>query len=249
MNGMSLLDVLRGVMLDPAEQAVYEADPGAYLEQHGYAGVDEADLSEAFGLVADTLPVEQARAAFTGEVGPDIPSLGGDTTDFDVDPVAGGPTPPLDDSDGADDHDGLDGHDGHDSLDGHEAADPADDPDSAFGGGVHDDLDDSDDLDDLDGGALSFGRGEQGLDAAEVDGAAGTGGPADAGDGAYGGFDQEGGGEDDGAAGDGFDLAAEDEGFVGDAGHDELDDVDDLPEIDALGPADHGPDDLDIGSF
>ena len=31
MDGMSLLDVLRGVMLDPAEQAAYNADPAAYL--------------------------------------------------------------------------------------------------------------------------------------------------------------------------------------------------------------------------
>ena len=56
MDGMSLLDVLRGVMLDPAEQAVYDADPGAYLEQYGYQDVDPADLSEAFGLVADERP-------------------------------------------------------------------------------------------------------------------------------------------------------------------------------------------------
>ena len=230
MNGMSLLDVLRGVMLDPAEQAVYEADPGAYLEQHGYAGVDEADLSEAFGLVADTLPAEQARVAFTGELGPDVPALGGDTTDFDVVEVADGATPPLDDTGDTGDAGDADDHD---------AADPADDLDSAFGDGMHDDLDDVDD------GALSFGRGEQGPDTADVDDAAEV--DAVAGDGVHGGFDQ--GGGDDGAAGDGFDLVAEHEGFEGDAGHDEPDDVDDLPEIDGLGPADHGPDDLDIGSF
>ena len=87
MDGMSLLDVLRGVMLDPAEQAVYDADPGAYLEQYGYQDVDPADLSEAFGLVADTLPADQAMAAWTGESGPESPILGDDTVDFDV----GGP--------------------------------------------------------------------------------------------------------------------------------------------------------------
>jgi hypothetical protein len=64
MDGMSLLDVLRGVMLDPAEQAAYHADPGAYLQQYGYDDVDPADLSEAFGLVADTLPPDQAQAAW-----------------------------------------------------------------------------------------------------------------------------------------------------------------------------------------
>src|SRR5687768_9013121 len=87
MDGMSLLDVLRGVMLDPAEQAVYDADPGAYLEQYGYQDVDPADLSDAFGLVADTLPADQAMAAWTGESGPESPILGDDTSDFDV----GGP--------------------------------------------------------------------------------------------------------------------------------------------------------------
>lgn len=65
MNGMSLLDVLRDVMLDPAEQAAYSADPGAYLARHGYADVEPAHLSEAFGLVADTLPAEQAQAAWS----------------------------------------------------------------------------------------------------------------------------------------------------------------------------------------
>src|SRR4029453_14594930 len=83
MDGMSFLDVLRGVMLDPAEQAVYDADPGAYLEQYGYQDVDPADLSEAFGLVADTLPVDQARGAWTGGSGPEAPALGDDTADFD----------------------------------------------------------------------------------------------------------------------------------------------------------------------
>ena len=95
MDGMSLLDVLRGVMLDPAEQAVYDADPGAYLEQYGYQDVDPADLSEAFGLVADTLPVEQAQAAWTGESGPEAPTLGDDTTDFD-DGAAGDAAPGAD---------------------------------------------------------------------------------------------------------------------------------------------------------
>ena len=64
MDGMSLLDVLRGVMLDPAEQAAYSADPAVYLGRFGYDDVDPADLSEAFGLVADTLPPDLAQAAW-----------------------------------------------------------------------------------------------------------------------------------------------------------------------------------------
>lgn len=83
MDGMSLLDVLRGVMLDPAEQAAYNADPNAYLEQYGYDDVDPADLSEAFGLVADTLPPDQAQAALSAAADPDDSSFGSVTPDFD----------------------------------------------------------------------------------------------------------------------------------------------------------------------
>ena len=85
MDGMSLLDVLRGVLLDPAEQAAYNADPNAYLEQYGYDDVDPADLSEAFGLVADTLPPDQAQAAWSAAADPDDSSFGAVTPDFDSD--------------------------------------------------------------------------------------------------------------------------------------------------------------------
>ena len=157
MNGMSLLDVLRGVMLDPAEQAVYEADPHAYLEQYGYEDVEDADLSEAFGLVADTLPADQAQAAFTGEVGPDIPTLGGDTTDFDEPPPevsdVDDASPAVDDDDLDDDIDDADdgaADDGFDDAFGDGGDDVSDTPD-----------DDTDDIDlDLDDAPLSFGRGE-----------------------------------------------------------------------------------------
>lgn len=84
MDGMSLLDVLRGVMLDPAEQAAYNANPGAYLERYGYEGVDAADLSEAFGLVADTLTPEQAQAWEASTAADDI--FGADTAEFDSEP-------------------------------------------------------------------------------------------------------------------------------------------------------------------
>jgi hypothetical protein len=90
MDGMSLLDVLRGVMLDPAEQAAYNADPGAYLGRYGYDDVDAADLSEAFGLVADTLPPDQAQAAWEAAATPDGGSFGPVTADFDN---VGGPAP------------------------------------------------------------------------------------------------------------------------------------------------------------
>ena len=89
MDGMSLLDVLRGVMLDPAEQAAYNADPNAYLEQYGYDDVDPADLSEAFGLVADTLPADQAQAAMSTAPPVSDTTFGADTADFDVEPGLG----------------------------------------------------------------------------------------------------------------------------------------------------------------
>jgi hypothetical protein len=91
MDGMSLLDVLRGVMLDPAEQAAYNADPAAYLGQYGYEDVDQADLSEAFGLVADTLPPDQAQAAWQAASTPEGDAFGTVTADFDSDTGVDGP--------------------------------------------------------------------------------------------------------------------------------------------------------------
>src|SRR5262245_59041496 len=95
MDGMSLLDVLRGVMLDPAEQAAYNADPSAYLGRFGYDDVDPADLSEAFGLVADTLPPDQAQAAWAAASTPDGDAFGAVTADFDSD-NGGEPSPEPD---------------------------------------------------------------------------------------------------------------------------------------------------------
>src|SRR5262245_50012179 len=94
MDGMSLLDVLRGVMLDPAEQTAYNADPSAYLGRFGYDDVDPADLSEAFGLVADTLPPDQAQAAWEAASTPDGDAFGAVTADFDSDNGAEPPVEP-----------------------------------------------------------------------------------------------------------------------------------------------------------
>src|SRR5918998_6642411 len=102
MDGMSLLDVLRGVMLDPAEQAAYNADPRAYLEQYGYDDVDPADLSEAFGLVADTLPPDQAQAAWSAATDPDDSTFGTVTQDFDGDGGIDAATGGADTADAAD---------------------------------------------------------------------------------------------------------------------------------------------------
>lgn len=60
--GKSLLEVLRTVALDADEQSAFEADPGGYLGQHGYDDVPVDDLTEAVGLMADTLPPDEAEA-------------------------------------------------------------------------------------------------------------------------------------------------------------------------------------------
>lgn len=215
MDGMSLLDVLRGVMLDPAEQAVYDADPGAYLGQYGYEDVDPADLSEAFGLVADTLPAHQAQAAWTGESGPQSPALGDDTTEFD----GGGP----------DDAGIAIGDDAVDQLDAPDTSGDEGDGDGdtvlSFGQGEDDDAG----VDVLDG--ADDGYGLFGTAAPDDADALDDGDPGDAD--ADGGFGPFAGGDD----------------ALDDALDDGLDDTDDLAEIDGLGAVDHGPDDLDIGSF
>jgi hypothetical protein len=125
--GKPLLDVLRDVVLDPAEQAAFTADPATYLSQYGYDDVDTDDLSEAFGLVADTLPPDVAQAVADAAPSPvpvpypsesidgdDAFAVGeGDGATFgdvngDFDAVAlGGPdtTPGVDDADAdADEH-------------------------------------------------------------------------------------------------------------------------------------------------
>lgn len=170
MDGMSLLDVLRGVMLDPAEQAAYNADPGAYLERYGYEGVDTAGLSEAFGLVADTLTPEQAQAWEASTAADDV--FGADTADFDSEPGAGDtglvPSgPALDQPDPAGHDAGVDapaepalsfGEGGEagaadlDDLSFDEAVVPGLDGLAATG---HDDMDDIDDMADGVGGALA----------------------------------------------------------------------------------------------
>lgn len=61
--GKSLLEVLREVAVDPAEQAALE-EIGAtrYLARYGFDNVDPEDLREAVSLVADTLPPDVAQA-------------------------------------------------------------------------------------------------------------------------------------------------------------------------------------------
>lgn len=81
--GKPLLDVLRDVVLDPAEQAAFTADPATYLAQYGYDDVPAEHLTEAFGLVADTLPPDVAHAVADASA-PVAESVGDDTAAFDA---------------------------------------------------------------------------------------------------------------------------------------------------------------------
>lgn len=228
MDGMSLLDVLRGVMLDPAEQAAYNANPAAYLGQYGYEDVDPADLSEAFGLVADTLPPEQAQVAWQAASIPDGDAFGAVTADFDSD---GGLEEPAVD------------------LAGPEAAvadDPYPDTTLSFGQGEAADGPPAPDAVVPDPGEGSPGGGEPG----EPDG--GAYGP-DAGPGAElddgGGFGLDADDElDDGGLDDYEDALDEDRSGYDDGGLD--DDFGELDQIDGLDELSNpGPDDPDVGSF
>lgn len=73
--GKPLLDLFRDVALDADEQAAFEADPSGYLSQHGYQDLPVDDLTEAVGLMTDTLPADQAEAI--GPMG-DVPGTGAD---------------------------------------------------------------------------------------------------------------------------------------------------------------------------
>lgn len=141
MDGMSLLDVLRGVMLDPAEQAAYRADPSAYLERFGYDDVEPADLSEAFGLVADTLPPAQAQAAWAAAGTRPIGALGAEERYHGDDGGVPDDASPFAHRDVFAHHDVFDHHDlgGDDPGADHQDAGPDD-------GGGHHDLDDFDQL-------------------------------------------------------------------------------------------------------
>jgi hypothetical protein len=245
MHGMSLLDVLRGVMLDPAEQAAYNADPGAYLERYGYDDVDPADLSEAFGLVADTLPPDVAQAAWQAAAEPDNGSFGAVTPDFDTEgggagiavapeveaegpaPVepepASAPEPAL--SFGQ-------GEAGNGDVEATLTGPAPEVPDVADGGDRFGDtvLEDT-----------SAGGDPGGAPSGEDDDEA----PAD--EDAY---DESPGDDDFGEASPGQDDHVEDPLGADDLGGVGVDDMDDLGQIEGLGELDDpGPDDTDIGSF
>ena len=70
MEGTPLLDVMRGLILEPEAQAEFAADPSGYMQRFGYEDVPEDDMREAVGLVADTLPPDVAHAVTTAAAAP-----------------------------------------------------------------------------------------------------------------------------------------------------------------------------------
>jgi hypothetical protein len=83
----SLFEMLRGILFDEGERAVYQTDPPGYLASHGYDELDHQDVSEAVTLMAETLPPDQAARLTTSSdpVGPAFAGFGA---------VAQAPDPP-----------------------------------------------------------------------------------------------------------------------------------------------------------
>ena len=263
--GKPLLDVLRELSLDPDKQAAFDDNPARYLAQFGYEGVEADDLSEAFSLVADTLPPDEARSVVaTAPAPPDADDGSGGAPDTTINPdedAFGGvdesfDTASLNGSDGdgpdlsaVDDIDDIDGLDGLDDVVDAEVGDGAG-GNGGYGTGelsLGDLADEGFDGDGIDAGdTVAFGVGSE---------------AGDGGDGATGLTDDLGGDDgppfldDDAEA---FALDDLDDAGGGDSGlgDDELDDVTDLGDgaaVDDVDDVDDGPvDDLsfdDIGSF
>jgi hypothetical protein len=184
--GKPLLDVLREMMLDPSEQSAYADDPQRYMAQFGYEDVDTEHLNEAFSLVADTLPPDQAQAVADTAPGPldqgagaadadlddgldaGLTSVGADTADLNgIDALRPAPEAHDGDSDGADGafggvSDGFDLTEGFDDVA----------TDGGFGSGdvdLDDPVTDSADVDDQGDIDDGVGSGDLGADDSPVD--------------------------------------------------------------------------------
>jgi hypothetical protein len=72
----ALIDFVRGLFVDDNLLQQFQSNPAGTLEQSGLAGVDGAQVHQALGVVADTLPPQQAaglssyaNSAYQGQVG------------------------------------------------------------------------------------------------------------------------------------------------------------------------------------
>jgi hypothetical protein len=71
----SFLGVARDLMLDADAKAAYEADPDGYLAARGFDGLSPADVTDAVGFVAETLPPGPAAALSDPDGGDDALTL------------------------------------------------------------------------------------------------------------------------------------------------------------------------------
>lgn len=201
MEGTPLLDVMRGLILEPEAQAEFAADPSGYMQRFGYEDVPEDDMMEAVGLVADTLPPDVAHAVTTAAAAPSEGDDFGDgsvgilgrisTAEVTESVVPDMDDVPPEDAPLAEEHDATAFGDVTRDFDDDSVDDRQDDGDTGDTGAADDPADDLDDVDDRPaddrpadadgehGGDLSFGDSSFDEDPSAFDHAPGS--PDDAG--------------------------------------------------------------------
>lgn len=61
MSGGTFLEMAQDLVHDAGAKAAFDADPDGFLAERGFDGLSAADVSDAVGFVADTLPTDAAR--------------------------------------------------------------------------------------------------------------------------------------------------------------------------------------------
>jgi hypothetical protein len=60
-RGGTFLEMAQDLVHDAGAKAAFDADPDGFLTEHGFDGLTAADVTDAVGFVADTLPADAAR--------------------------------------------------------------------------------------------------------------------------------------------------------------------------------------------
>ncbi len=66
-----LRDLITAVAFDEPSHAAFAADPARFLDEHGWSGLDGADVAAALGALVHELPIDQADALHTVVAGQD----------------------------------------------------------------------------------------------------------------------------------------------------------------------------------
>ena len=61
MSGGTFLEMAQDLVHDAGAKAAFDADPDGFLAERGFDGLTAADVTDAVGFVADTLPADAAR--------------------------------------------------------------------------------------------------------------------------------------------------------------------------------------------